>query len=84
MLPVPCIASLNPVKYPAGGPRLRLPPPEDLVHALAMAAGFVQHLLDSNPDLVAAVAAGGRSSRKGMLMSYSEHLPTCLDTVSTC
>jgi len=26
------------------------------VHALAMAAGFVQHLLDSNPELVAAVA----------------------------
>ena len=43
---------------PLGGPRLRLPPPEDLVHALAMAAGFVQHLLDSNPDLIAAVAAG--------------------------
>ena len=45
---------------PAGGPRLRLPPPEDLVHALAMAAGFVQHLLDSNPELTAAVAAGVR------------------------
>jgi len=31
------------------------------VHALAMAAGFVQHLLDSNPELIAAVATGAQS-----------------------
>jgi hypothetical protein len=42
----------------AGGPKFRLPPPEELVLALAMAAGFIGQLADNNPELAAPAAEG--------------------------